>query len=99
MTDAQKAYIQALSDVRSYHRWQIGQALGDMRTIQTHESAIAWVDEVIAAKTRHAAEDEAERQRAPPRTPKSASPGSDPSRAGSPTSGRTPRDRHGPPGP
>ena len=41
MTDAQKAYLQALADVRSWHRWQIGQALGDIRTIQVHESAIA----------------------------------------------------------
>ncbi|MCJ2015828.1 hypothetical protein MKK84_00035 [Methylobacterium sp. E-065] len=62
MTPEQQAYIQALSDVRSYHRWQIGQALGDMRTIQVHESAIAWLDVLIATKKRHAAEDEAERR-------------------------------------
>ncbi|WP_267425999.1 hypothetical protein [Methylobacterium sp. GC_Met_2] len=64
MTAEQQAYIQALSDVRSYHRWQIGQALGDMRTIQVHESAIAWLDVLIATKRKHAAEDEADRQRA-----------------------------------
>lgn len=29
MTDEQKGYLQALSDVRSWHRWQIGQSLGD----------------------------------------------------------------------
>lgn len=62
MTDAQKAYLQALADVRSWHRWQIGQSVGDARTIQAHEMAIAWIDEVIAAKKRHAVEDEAERQ-------------------------------------
>lgn len=60
MTTEQQAYLQALADVRSWHRWQIGQALGNMRLIQAHESAIAWIDEVIAAKKWHAAEDEAE---------------------------------------
>ena len=59
MTADQKAYLQALADVRSWHRWQIGQALGDGRTIQAHEMAIAWIDELIATKKRHAAEDEA----------------------------------------
>ncbi|WP_345819952.1 hypothetical protein ABC766_27360 [Methylobacterium fujisawaense] len=63
MSDEQKAYLQALVDVRSWHRWQIGQAVGDVRTIQAHEMAIAWIEEVIAAKRRHAVEDEAERQR------------------------------------
>ena len=62
MTDTQQAYIQALSDVRSYHRWQIGQALGDMRTIQVHESAIAWLDVLIATK-QHASEDDRVRPR------------------------------------
>jgi hypothetical protein len=66
MTPEQKAYLQALADVRSWHRWQIGQALNDVRTIQIHESAIAWLDELIATKKRHAAEDEAEwRERQP----------------------------------
>ncbi|WP_279602375.1 hypothetical protein [Methylobacterium sp. E-005] len=40
MTDAQKAYLQAPADVRSWHWWQIGQALGDVRTVQAHEVAI-----------------------------------------------------------
>lgn len=66
MTPEQKAYLQALADVRSWHRWQIGQALKDVRTIQIHESAIAWLDELIAAKKRHAAEDEAERRERQP---------------------------------
>ena len=64
MTDDQKGYLQALSDVRSWHRWQIGQALGDVRTVQTHELAIAWLDLLIATKRQHASEDELERQRA-----------------------------------
>lgn len=33
---------------------------GEVRTLQAHEMAIAWIDEVIAAKKWHAAEDEAE---------------------------------------
>jgi len=60
MTAEQKACLQALADVRSWHRWQIGQSVGDVRAMQAHEMAIAWIDEVIAAKKRHAAEDEAE---------------------------------------
>ena len=64
MTDEQKSYLQALSNRRSWHCWQIGQALGDTRLIQARESAIAWLDVLIAAKKQHAAEDEAERQRA-----------------------------------
>ena len=63
MTDEQKGYLQALADVRSWHRWQIGQALGDVRTMQAHESAVAWLDLLIATKKQHAAEDEVERQR------------------------------------
>ncbi|MBE7201826.1 MAG: hypothetical protein INR70_29040 [Parafilimonas terrae] len=66
MTPEQKAYLQALADVRSWHRWQIGQSVGDARTIQAHEMAIAWIDEVIAAKKRHAAEDEAENTNSAP---------------------------------
>jgi hypothetical protein len=62
MTDEQRGYLQALSDVRSWHRWQISQSLGNVRTMEAHESAIAWLGEVIAAKKRHAAEDEAERR-------------------------------------
>ena len=64
MTDEQKGYLQALSDVRSWHRWQIGQSLGGVRTMEAHESAVAWLDLLIATKRQHAAEDEAERQRA-----------------------------------
>ena len=60
MTAEQKAYLQALADVRSWHRWQIGQSVGDVRTIHVHESAIAWLDVLIATKRQHAAEDEAE---------------------------------------
>lgn len=62
MTPEQKAYLQALADVRSWHRWQISQSIGDVRAMQAHEMAIAWINEVIAAKERHAAEDGAERQ-------------------------------------
>ena len=62
MTDEQKGYLQALSDVRSRHRWQISQSLGDVRTMEAHESAIAWLDPLIATKRQHAAEDEAERR-------------------------------------
>ncbi|WP_267424341.1 hypothetical protein [Methylobacterium sp. GC_Met_2] len=62
MTSEHEAYIQALSDVRSWHRWQIGQTLGDMRTVLVHESAIAWLDVLISTKRQHAAEDQAERQ-------------------------------------
>ncbi len=36
MTPEQLAYLQALADVRSWHRWQIGQALGDVRAVQAH---------------------------------------------------------------
>ena len=50
--------------MRSWHRWQMGQALGDVRTIQMHESAIAWLDVLIATKRQHAAKDEVDRQRA-----------------------------------
>ena len=63
MTAEQKAYLQALADVRSWHRWQIGQSVGDARAMQAHESAIAWLDVLIATKRQHAAEDEAERRR------------------------------------
>ena len=38
--------------------------LGDVRTIQVNESAIAWLDVRIATKRQHAAKDEAERRRA-----------------------------------
>ena len=70
MTEEQKGYLQALSDVRSWHRWQISQSLGDVRTMEAHESAIAWLDLLIATKRQHAAEDEADlrdsvRQRGP----------------------------------
>ena len=60
MTDEQKGYLQALSDVRSWHRWQLSQSLGDVRTMEAHESAIAWLDLLIATKRRHATEDDAE---------------------------------------
>jgi len=51
--------------VRSWHRWQINQAPGDVRTIQAHESAIAWLDVLIATKKQHSAEDEGRRERQP----------------------------------
>jgi hypothetical protein len=63
VTDEQKGYLQALSDVRSWHGWQIGQCLGDVRALQAHEQAIAWLDMLIATKKQHAAEDKADRQR------------------------------------
>jgi hypothetical protein len=62
VTDGQKGYLQALADVRSWHRWQIGQAVGDVRVMQAHESAVAWLDVLIATKKQHAAEDKAERR-------------------------------------
>ena len=62
MTDEQKGYLQALFDLRSWHRWQIGQSLGDVRTMQANEDAIAYLDLLIATKKQHAAEDEAERR-------------------------------------
>jgi|GEM_PF-2730235 len=62
MTDAQKAYLQALVDVRSWHRWQIGQSVGDARTMQAHEMAVAWLDQLIATKKQHAIEDEEDRR-------------------------------------
>lgn len=62
MTDEQKAYLQALSDVRSWHRWELAQCLGDIRAMEAHEKAIAWLDLLIATKQQHAAEDEAERR-------------------------------------
>ncbi|MCJ2102491.1 hypothetical protein [Methylobacterium sp. E-046] len=61
MTDEQKGYLQALSDVRSWHRWEISQSLGGARTMEAHESAVAWLDLLIATKKQHASEDEAER--------------------------------------
>ena len=64
MTDEQKGYLQALADLRSWHRWQIEQALGDVRAMRPHETAIAYLDLLIATKKQHAAEDEAERLRA-----------------------------------
>ncbi|MFB0491341.1 hypothetical protein ABIE45_003927 [Methylobacterium sp. OAE515] len=54
--------MQALSNLRSWHRWQIAQALSDIRAIQVHESAIAYLDMLIATKKQHAAEDEVERR-------------------------------------
>lgn len=62
MTDEQKGYLQALSDVRSWHRWELAQCLGDVRRMEPHEKAIAWLDLLIATKKQHAAEDEAERR-------------------------------------
>ena len=63
MTAEQKAYLKALADVRSWHRWQIGQRVSDVRAIQAHEISIAWIDQLIATKKRHAADEEAEFQR------------------------------------
>ncbi|MDE3748609.1 hypothetical protein [Methylobacterium radiotolerans] len=62
MRDEQKGYLQALSDVRSWHRWEVTQCLGDVRRMEAHEKAIAWLDLLIATKKQHAAEDEAERR-------------------------------------
>jgi hypothetical protein len=64
VTDEQKGYLQALTDVRSWHRWQISQSLGDVRTMQAHELATAWLGLLIVTKKQHASEDEVERQRA-----------------------------------
>jgi len=64
VTDEQKGYLQALSDLRLWHRWQLGQCLGNVRAMQPHETAIAYLDLLIATKKQHAAEDEAARQRA-----------------------------------
>ena len=61
---AAKVIARALTDVRSWHRWQINQSLGDVRTMREHELAIAWLDLLIATKKQHASEDELERQRA-----------------------------------
>ncbi len=58
MTDEQRSYLQALSDLRSWHRWQFNQALGDVGTMQAHETAIAYLDLLIATKKQHAAEDD-----------------------------------------
>lgn len=66
MTDEQKGYLQALSDVRAWHRWELAQCLGDVRRMEAHEKAIAWLDLLIATKKQHAAEDEAERRRGAP---------------------------------
>lgn len=46
--------LQALADVRSWHRWQIRRSVGDGRAMRAHETAIAWIDEAMAAKKRHA---------------------------------------------
>ncbi len=63
MTDEQKAYLQALSDVRAWHRWELAQCLGDVRAMQAHEKAIDSLDMLIATKKLHAAQDEDERRR------------------------------------
>jgi hypothetical protein len=49
--------------VRSWHRWELAQCLGDVRAMQAHEKAIDWPDMLIATKKLHAAQDEAERRR------------------------------------
>lgn len=58
MTAEQKAYLQALADVRAWHRWELAQCLGDVRAMDAHEKAIAWLDLMIATKKLHAVEDE-----------------------------------------
>jgi len=63
VTDEQKGYLQALSDLRSWHRWQIGQSIGDVRTMEAREDAIAYLDLLIATKEQQAAEDEAGHRR------------------------------------
>ncbi|SDA09211.1 hypothetical protein SAMN02799622_00002 [Methylobacterium sp. UNC378MF] len=55
MTDEQKGYLQALSDVRAWHQWQIGQKFEDTRGREGHEAAVAWLDLLIAATEEHAA--------------------------------------------
>ena len=62
MTNAQKGYLQALSDVRSWHRRQIRSSRGNVGTMRAHESRVAWLDVLIATKKQHAAKDEAERR-------------------------------------
>lgn len=56
VTDEQKGYLQALSDMRSWHRWQVGVRHGDVRAMQSHEDAIALLDLLIATKKQHEAE-------------------------------------------
>ncbi|MBP1183032.1 hypothetical protein [Methylobacterium sp. PvR107] len=64
MTAEAESDLQALAVMRAWHRWQIGQALSDIRTIQAHEQAITYLDLLIAPKKQHAAEDETKRRRA-----------------------------------
>ncbi|MCJ2016676.1 hypothetical protein MKK84_04420 [Methylobacterium sp. E-065] len=63
MTEEQMGDLQVLSDLRSWHRRQIEQALGDIRVIQAHEQAILRLHQLSATKRQHATEDEADRQR------------------------------------
>ena len=59
MTDVQNAYVQALSDVRSRHRWQLGQKSDHhIAARESHEEAIVWHEVPIATERHHAAEDE-----------------------------------------
>ena len=54
MTPERKAYIQAPSDVRSRHRWQLGRKSDrHMHGRDSHKEAIAWLDVLIATKRRH----------------------------------------------
>ncbi|WP_267428714.1 hypothetical protein [Methylobacterium sp. GC_Met_2] len=64
MTEEQMGDLQVLSDLRSWHRRQIEQALGDIRVIQAHEQAILRLHQLSTIKRQHAAEDEADRQSA-----------------------------------
>ncbi|SDA12804.1 hypothetical protein SAMN02799622_00815 [Methylobacterium sp. UNC378MF] len=73
MTDEQKGYLKALSDVRAWHQLQIGQKFEDTRGREGPEAAVAWLDLLIAATEERAAEDEAEQhaQRHPSTSPRS----------------------------
>jgi len=64
MTDEQQGYLQALSTMRLWHRWQLGNCLGDTRAMQAHEQAIAYLDMLIVTKKLQGAQDEDERRRA-----------------------------------
>ncbi|MCJ2068520.1 hypothetical protein MKK75_06830 [Methylobacterium sp. J-030] len=64
MTEEQMGELQVLSDLRSWHRRQIEQALGDVRVVQAHEQAILRLHQLSAIKRQRTTEDETERQRA-----------------------------------
>lgn len=57
MTNGQKSYLKAVSDLRSLHRRQVEQSLGEVHAMQAHEQAIVWLDKIIDMMKRLAAED------------------------------------------